>query len=230
MKHRQIFLVAGLLLWGDPTFVQAQELTNEILIENLKGNPDGFEKIEIAPKGKFTDLEIKLGESVVKTKEGFVFDGFHFTAPETAGQDLVWFFNAPKSWGHWYILPSDGTMEKPGFRSWNNADKIYDPFDRPGEPDRLRVLQTLVGSYFETGKNYLIWFRQREKSEGDDTLRVRLGFAKKGEDENWDTKTLEKTLQLKPRPVAEQVAHLQSRGGRILLDPKFLNPGTQKIE
>lgn len=215
---RHVFLAFSLLLPA-----MAEELTIDQLKDHLATDLEAFDEVSIPADGKPGSLSIRLGEKPVKIKED-VFDGFRFRCPELEeGKDFVWYFNAPKDWGNWYILPVEG---KPGqaFKGWLDGDKLYTTFDKGPEKDRLRILQTLDGSYFKPGAEYIMWFRKTGESETGD-LRGTAAFAKKDEDDSWDHDALEKALALKEAPAAEQVEAMNSKGGRILLDKDFFDPG-----
>ncbi len=220
------WLLASLaLLLPCAAFAQEKdELSIEVIQTALVLKKEALQELKIPGDGKTVDFDLKLGESPVKVGEA-QFDGFRFTAPEIPeGADFVWNFNAPKGWGNWYILPVEG---KPGqaFRSWLEGDKLYQTFDKAGEKERLRILQTLTGSYFKPGAEYLMWFR-KVSGDGEGALRGRAAFAKRKEGKNpWDYDEIEKALQLKPAAPEDQVAALESRGGLILLDKEFFAPG-----
>lgn len=164
-----------------------------------------------------------LGETVVEHgRESY--DGLHFKAPDgIEGKDFVWYFNAPEGWAHWYILPLGGEV-KQGFRNWLDGDMVYGTYDKAGEKGRFRALQTLDGSYFEAGKEYVLWFRRVEEAEPGE-IRLIAAFAKPGEKGEWDHEALEDALGLKQKASEAQVAELDSLGGRILLDGKFFDRG-----
>lgn len=201
-----------------------EELTLEILKEGLVTDLAAFDQVSMDSGEKAATLSIKLGEKPVKLRED-VFDGFRFRCPELKeGMDFVWYFNAPAAWGNWYIIPVEG---KPGqaFKGWMDGDKLYTGLDEAGEKDRLRILQTLDGDYFKAGSEYIIWFR---RTGGDDAGVVRgtARFAKsEHEDGDWDHDAVEEALDLKEAPPEDQVAALASKGGLILLDKEFFDPG-----
>ncbi|MBF0197938.1 MAG: hypothetical protein HQL32_09515 [Planctomycetes bacterium] len=204
------------------TKVTAVELTQEVLVEAIQNNPSVFEKVDIEVGGKPADFSVTLGATTAKAQDTFIFDGFRFTVPASAGNlDFVWYFNAPESWGHWYICPVEGDM-KPGFRRWLNADKLYSTVDVAEEEGRLRVLQTLSSDYFEPGRQYVLWFRKVKEKDGN-KLRGRICFALK--DDDWDYENIENALSLKPMGAHQQIKHLGSRGGEILLDKSFFDLG-----
>lgn len=212
---KRILIAAALLI---PC--HAEELTADELNEALAAKTEAFDEVFISGDGKTMEFTVNLGTTPVKVDDA-VFDGFRFRCPELPeGADFVWYFNAPQNWGNWYIMPVEG---KPGtaFRSWLDADKVYEPYDRETEPNRLRILQILDGGYFKSGKEYLMWFRKTAEG-ADNTLRGTAAFAK-GKD-SWDHDAIEKALSLKAAPPKEQVAALKSRGGKILLDPGFFEP------
>jgi hypothetical protein len=199
----------------------ADEMNPEVMKEALALQAEAFEEFSLPGDGKTATFEVKLGEKAAKM-ENELFDGFRFRCPELPeGTDFVWYFNAPRSWGNWYIFPVEG---KPGqaFRNWLDGDKLYEPFDESGAKDRLRILQTLEGGYFESGREYIMWFRRTGDGGGDNTLRGIAVFA--ASEKSWDHDDIEKALKLKPAPAAAQVAELKSRGGEILLDKEFFHP------
>ncbi len=197
--------------------LQAQEPDIKPLQQTLAAGKDTFNRIELKNDGSRTDIEVELGSEPVKF-DGEEFDGFRFTCPaDVAGRDYVWYFNAPSSWANWYILPVE---EEPGqaFRDWLDGDKMYQPFDKAGEKERHRILQTLKGSYFKPGAEYLMWFRNHGKGPRQ-MLRGTIAFSKP--DGDWDHDAMEKALSLSPAPLEQQVEALNSRGGMILLDERF---------
>ena len=196
--------------------LRAEDDFQKVLLEGIQQNPQLFEKLEIQEADKPTDFSIDLGKSTLSLKNGDVFDGFRFVAPEKSEElDFIWYFNAPNEWGHWYICPEKGDLQH-AFRNWINADKGYKLFDDPTAKNRLRVLQTLGAGYFKGGETYIMWFRKVEEG-GEAKLNGRFAF-KKSQDK-WDHEKLEKELNLQPLPPAEQVKILDSRGGKVLLDP-----------
>lgn len=203
---------------------EEQGITKEMMIEGTRANLAAYDKIKPSATGSPVSVRVKLGESVSKYREKITFDGFRITAPDSMeGLDFVWYYNGPQSWGTWYIVPVEGEVGD-GFRNWIWADKIYEGLDTPGEKGRRRVLQTLDGSYFKPGADYILWFQQTQPGDDGD-LRAVFHFATKPEDEKeWDHKSLEKVLKLKPAPAAEQVKELASKGGEILLDSAFFTP------
>lgn len=208
-------ILACLLLC--PLFTLAENPQDEFT-QQMQAAADAFTPLELPGKGPI-DFDLKLGETTATLKDGNVFDGFRFTAPEGSDQlDMIWYFNAPGQWGNWYILPVKGGF-KPAFKDWTDADRLYEKFDVIDEDNQLRVLQNLEAGYFEPGQEYIMWFR-RVHEGGDDHLRGRLMFAKAPED-GWDESTYEEALALEPQPVEVQVEWLDSRGGRIMLDEQF---------
>jgi antitoxin component YwqK of YwqJK toxin-antitoxin module len=157
------------------------------------------------------------------SKDNQVFDGLRFTVPEKLeGRDFIWYFNAPKHWGNWYIVPVEGELER-GFRNWLDADKAYQGLDDPKEKDRLRILQDLSGSNLKAGKDYILWFRRVGEGPPSE-LRGVLAFAARAKDEEqWKHEALETALKLQPSPVEVQAEVLASRGAKILLDPAFFD-------
>ncbi len=201
-----------------------QGLTLDALKEALAAEVEAFDETSIASGEKAATISVDLGEKPVKIG-GDIFDGFRFRCPELEeGTDFVWYFNAPESWGNWFIVPVE---EKPGqaFRGWLDGDKLYSGIDKAGEKERLRILQTLDGDYFKPGAEYIIWFR-KTGDEDKGSLRATAAFAKpEDKDGEWDHEAVEKALGLKQAPPEDQVAALSSKGGRILLDKEFFEPG-----
>ncbi|MEK7952987.1 toxin-antitoxin system YwqK family antitoxin [Luteolibacter soli] len=198
----------------------AEELTIQELKAGLVEGVEAFDTVKLTADGKPVSFDLKLGESPVKIGKD-VFDGFRFRCPELPeGTHFVWYFNAPKDWGNWYIVPVEG---EPGqaFKGWLEGDKYYETFDKVAEKDRLRILQTLAGSYFTAGKDYLMWFRKTGESP-DAALRGTATFAKG--DNDWDHEAVEKALGLKEASPEVQIAATGWRGGKILLDREFFAP------
>lgn len=197
-----------------------QELTIEELQAALAAEAEAFDVVELTADGKAAVFEIKLGGKTAKVGKDH-YDGFRFRCPELPEKtDFVWYFNAPEAWGHWYIVPVEG-KPKQAFKNWMYGDKLYDAHDKGGGKGRLRVLQTLDGSYFTAGAEYLMWFK-KSADAADHTLRGTAAFAKS--DDDWDHDAVEKALGLKPSAPEDQVAALSSRGGMILLDKEFFDP------
>ncbi|MDB6007694.1 MAG: hypothetical protein JWR15_4681 [Prosthecobacter sp.] len=216
-------LLLGLVV---PLVLRAEEEeTRESMIAGVRANLAAYESIA-APKADVpVSVHIKLGETVSKYRDQTTYDGIRITAPDdVAERDFVWYFNAPKNWGNWYIIPAAGDFEG-GFEDWLNADKLYRDLDKPQEKDRTRALQTLDKSYFKAGAEYILWFRQVKPDDGAATdLRAVFRFvARPGGKKEWDHASIEKALKLKDAPDADQVAELNSRGGRIMLDTKFFD-------
>lgn len=205
----------------------AEELTQEIILKALQGSPPEMEVLEIA-ESEPTAFEFKIGESVVKAEEGdFVFDGFRFKAPAAPEKDMVWYFNAPETWGQWYILPSEGEFKR-GFKNWTDADVLYENFDKVGAKNRLRILQSLEGGYFEAGREYVMWFHRLSEDGADMDPRLTgvIHFVEpKGEEETRDHEDYERALGLVPQGPSAQIENLGSRGGKVLLDRAFFTPG-----
>jgi hypothetical protein len=194
----------------------AQDLTAEALTTGLRTHPEVFESLPVGDGMKGIPFEIKLGDTVATVGKE-VFDGFRFKVPDSVeGSDLVWYFNAPDSWGNWYILPVEGDAAQ-AFKSWLPADRFYRTYDQPKEKGRTRILQTLTASYFKKGAEYIMWFRKVGPEAGGQ-LRGVLTFAKS---DKWDHGAIEKSLHLEPAPAEDQVAGINSRGGLILLDQRF---------
>lgn len=185
----------------------------------LVDRSEAFDRIELKSDGAPTRFDVDLGTETAGLDDA-VFDGFRFRCPEDIkGRDFVWYFNAPGTWGEWYVLPAEG---EPGraFNDWIDADRLYQSFDRPAEKDRTRILQTLDGDYFKPGGDYIMWFRNTGKP-GPGELRGIAAFPEKIE--SWDADDVEKALSLKPAPAEDQVTALNSRGGLILLDARFFD-------
>jgi hypothetical protein len=207
---------------------QAAESGAMDLQKALVEHVEAFDLLVIQGEGTPMEFNIELGKTSVKV-DGEEYDGFRFRCPEKIeDRDFVWYFNAPSAWGHWYIFPAAGEPEQ-AFRDWKDADQIYSTFDKADEKDRLRVLQTLDGGYFQAGEEYLMWFHRTGKAQVG-TVRGTAAFAKT--QKSWDHDAVEKALALGPAPVADQVTALTSHGGLILLDTRFFDAdyGKNRIE
>ena len=188
--------------------------------DTVQSNVSAFEETAVAGDGKTTSFEVTLGATTAVTKSGKVYDGFRFVAPEGSDmQDFVWYFNVVDAWSHWYLLPAEGEP-KQSFRNWLTAFPLYEKFDREDEAGRFRILQSLAAGYFEPGREYIMWFN-RETGKENSRLAGCFRFVEPKED--WDQDDIVEALGLKLQGPAEQVAHLGSRGGVILLDPKFFD-------
>ncbi|MBK1882108.1 hypothetical protein JIN85_06770 [Luteolibacter pohnpeiensis] len=200
------------------------QITLEMLKNQMQPVAADFERMEIGDAKEPHSFKIQLGDQPIKLGDDY-FDGFRFTCPKIEkGSDFVWYFNAPANWGQWYLIQSEGDPRE-SFKNWLDGDKLYSSYDAAGEKDRLRILQTLDGSYFEPGKEYILWF-SRTHGEAAGELRGVLGFAKSSDQEkkSWDYDDIEKALNLKPLPPADQMTELGSRGGSILLDEDLFDP------
>jgi len=225
MKLVKYFLIASSLISG----LHAQDDPLELVLREVQAKPELFDKVKLVKPQGATDFSVQLGESVLTTSNGEVFDGFRFTAPKNAKNlDFIWYFNAPAEWGNWYIFPVKGEA-KNAFRDWLVADKVYQKFDADGVENRERILQSLSAGYFKGGAEYIMWFRQVREVEGQKAggrLAGRFGFKKKSE--KWDYKEFEQALGLKPKSAEAQVKALGSRGGRIMLDKSLFEPSYAK--
>jgi len=192
----------------------------ERLRQALQGNVETFQFIEINDEGP-TDFSLDLSEHSAELANEGRFGGFRFIAPKGSDAlDMVWYFNIPQSWSNWYLSPATGPMKR-SFNRWTTADKVYEKFDEPKAAERYRVLQELPAGFFEPGKEYLMWFRQKTDGGGK-MARGRIVFQTPLQnDEEWDADNMEEALDLQPLPAEAQVAHLDSRGGKIMLDPEF---------
>ncbi|MDF3127765.1 hypothetical protein P0Y35_01015 [Kiritimatiellaeota bacterium B1221] len=185
----------------------------------IRSTPDIFTEIPFENGQQSDVIRLRLHPVKLVSEEGQRFDGLQFTVPRSAkGMDLVWYFNAPANWAHWYILPLAADEEMQGFRNWIPADVLYRDVDLPQEADRFRTLQTLDSENLVPGHTYIIWFRETQAGEDLD-LRVKLCFSKPEED--WTHKNAEAALALEWQSLDIQAAHLESRGGKMLLDPAF---------
>jgi len=210
---------------GDEDFAKAKAKSLQRMRE-LQAKPEAFQPVAVPGVGRPVNFDVELGTSIVTTSEGEIYDGFRFTAPEgLQGHDYVWYFNAPETWSSWYILPvDDPDLEKRGFRNFYQAggQPPYAEVDAPGVRGRYRTLQSLTGSFFTPGKEYLIWFKRADEAPGEvkpARLTGRLEFAPKRDD--WPPKEIRAALGLKPAPPEQLVKMLGSRGGGILLDKAF---------
>jgi hypothetical protein len=201
--------------------VWAGELDLKALQKTLVAGIEAFDRIELKGDGKPVELKIELGVTPVKLGDE-VYDGFRFRCPDVIGdKDFVWYFNVSEEWGNWYIVPVNDEPG-PAFKDWMNGDKLYLPYDKADEKMRLRILQTLKGDYFKPGEDYLMWFR-KTRDGGSGTLHGTATFAAR--QKSWNHGDAEKALGLQDAPAEDQVAALGSRGGLILLDPKFFERG-----
>lgn len=217
MKTRRLLFLCFVLTTA---CVAEEEMTKESMAEGVRANLAAYDAISPPKADNPVSVRLKLGETVSKYRDQFTFDGFRITAPDDVeGRDFVWCFNAPENWANWFIVPVSGDFEG-GFRNWLNADKLYRDLDTPQEKGRMRTLQTLDSGYFKPGADYILWFRQvRVDAATSPELRAVFRFAAKpAAVKEWDHDSIEKALKLKDAPDADQVAHLGSRGGRILLD------------
>lgn len=210
------YLVALLVSFVSVLAVNGEELTKERMLAHLQTNPGAFDPITAGTQP--IPFEVKLGETTAVLDADNEFDGLRFTFPESAlGNDMIWYFNAPGSWSNWFIIPAIGDYER-GFTDWLNANKVYQSYD-VDKGDRLRVFQTLDANYFEPGKEYILWFRRKNKDSKPATVRGVIAFAQN--EDVWDISSLERSLKMKPQPIEAQVEVLKSRGGKVLLDKEL---------
>jgi len=225
--HSRLLLLSCLFA---PLAAFAQEEDEEkakaAILADTRANLAAYDVIA-APKADIpVTVRVKLGETTSSSKGKEIYDGFRITAPDdVADRDFIWYFNAPGSWANWYIIPVSGDFPD-GFRNWLPADRLYSGFDKPQEKNRTRVLQTLDRSYFKPGAEYILWFHKVGPDEVAPTdLRAVFRFVARPDDKKkWDHDSVEKALKLKASPAADQVAELNSRGGRIMLDPQLFDP------
>jgi len=210
------------------SFISRAEEPPPWLLE-LQSKAAAFEQIEVPPVGEVLHFTIKLGEVSVELENGQRYSGFRFQAPpqaETAS--LIWYFNASTDWSGWYIVPLDDEI-KPGFRNFMRADRLYEQDAKLPEDKRYRILQTLDSGFMESGKNYFMWFNQTgEEVESPSLLQVSWKLEEAQEEVEWDRDAVEDALGLEPAPLENQVELLDSRGGRILLDPTFFTRSDAK--
>ncbi len=207
-------------------FAQDEDEMKAAMAAGTRANLAAYDVIAPPRADIPVSVRVKLGETTSKYKDQSTYDGIRITAPDdVAERDFVWYFNAPQNWANWFIVPVTGDFEG-GFRNWLNADRLYSDLDKPQENNRMRVLQTLDSSYFKPGAEYILWFRQVSPKEDAATdLRAVYRFATRPADKKkWDHDSIEKALKLKDAPPADQVAELNSRGGRIMLDPQLFDP------
>jgi hypothetical protein len=198
---------------------QMEELQS--LANKLAEKKNELDVVKLEEDGRSAVSSATLGKSTVEHQDR-PYDGLRFTAPlDLEGRDFIWYFNAPEGWANWYIVPLEEEV-KQGFKNWLNADMVYKDLDKEGAKERMRVLQTLDGSYFEPGKEYALWFRNVEKAKPGE-LRFRIAFAKPEEKGKWEHGDLEQALGLEAAAAEAQVAELDSLGGKILMDEKFFD-------
>ena len=206
------------------------EKAKQKMAEGVRKNLAAYDTVEGSLEAGPVTVRTRLGESVSDAGEGEVYDGIRFTAPkDLKGKDFVWYFNAPTAWASWYIVPVKGDFEG-GFQNWIDADCLYSELDQAEDKDRQRTLQSLEGSYFESGREYVLWFRRADRDAGQNLeVRAVLAFAPLPADEKkWDADSIEDALKLKRATAADQVKFLNSRGGRAMLDKELFDPSDAK--
>ncbi|HEY8962479.1 MAG TPA: hypothetical protein VIM57_09760 [Luteolibacter sp.] len=215
---RKRFLVLSLIschVWGG--------VNSQVLREAFSKKLEAFDSIALTGDGKTTRFEMKLGETPVMI-DGEPYDGFRFKCPEIPeGSDFIWYFNAPRHWAHWSILrvePGQGG----GFENWLWADRVFEGFDKPGEKDRVHVMQTLERDYFKPGAEYILWFHKKRPGDSAQDLRLVTAFAKSGSG-GWSHEQFRTALGLQESSPEAQIEALDSRGGRILLDARLFDHG-----
>lgn len=219
--HTRLLLLSCLIV-PMAALAEDEDEFKAAMVAGVRTNLAAYDVIA-APKADIpVTVSVKFGETTSKYKDNSVYDGIRITAPDdVAERDFVWYFNAPRNWGSWYIIPVAGDFEG-GFKDWIYADKLYKDLDKPQEKNRTRALQTLDKSYFKPGAEYILWFRRVEPDDGATDLRAVFRFvARPADKKEWDSDSIEKVLKLKDAPDADQVAELGSRGGRIMLDTEF---------
>ena len=176
-----------------------------------------YDPEEVTQPASFT---VELGKQTVEIASlpNKIFSAFTLTVPAAAiGRDMVWYVNAPQSWSEWYILPAEGALKR-GFKKWHNAQRLYRGIDQARESDRFRFFQDLAADYFEADQRYILWFA-RAKTEPPAVEQVRLKITFAESQTNWVVADMMKALAMESAPHADQIAALNSRGGRILLEP-----------
>ena len=210
MKYFPFSLLFCLNLFGE---VDVQKL----LIEGVQNKTEVFEPLEIADLGKATEFSIQLGGTQLEIQEDAIFDGFRFIAPEGAEElDFVWYFTAPARWDGWYLCPVEGDFKR-SFSNWLDGDKVYQKLDGADFKERLRVLQSLEAGYFESGKEYVMWFSSGADGKSE-AVKGRLRFVKPQEDD-WDHPAIEEALGLEPQPAEKQVEGAELSRWRNSLGP-----------
>jgi hypothetical protein len=233
MKLRRMFLP---LMWC-PFFAavllafpgRAQESPEEIpepyrtFIPEAQKRVAEFPELPVGTKNfAHKPFSIRLdGKPVVVGEHRF--DCVRFVAPTDEPRDMIWAFVLPPKYSSWYILPASGKMT--GFRNWLNADRLYQ--DLPATVNNAARLQTLSAASFKTGETYILWFKEEPDFTGPATLAGAINFlpASADKDKKWEPEEIEQALGLKAATAAEQVAYLQSRGGKALLDKRFFSAG-----
>lgn len=202
-------------------FAKGEVDVQKLLVEGVQTRTEIFEKIEISQADKATFFNISLGKSELEITEEAIFDGFRFIAPEGAeNMDFIWYFTAPRGWQGWYLCPVVGEFKR-SFQGWYDADKVYRDLDGDDFEQRLRILQSLPAGYFESGKEYVLWF-SRQGEAVKESVRGALQFVPT--QESWSHQEIEESLGLQPQKLIKQVEALKSRGGEILLDSEFFTP------
>jgi len=223
MKRLSIFLLLAACLH---TRTLGVDIEPTVLQAAFNKDPEAFEFVDIPADGTPVNFDLELGKSVVKC-EGSVFDGFRFRYPkEGKPRDFVWYFTVPNAWSHWYLL---SRHEKPraAFSGWLELGLIYQQHDRFNDKGRSRAVQSLQTKHtpLVPGEEYFIWFTYKK----DDALwreeaACRGAAAFPEQKEPWLLADVENALALKPAPLADQVAYLNSRGGSILSDRRLFSP------
>jgi hypothetical protein len=214
MKKLLLLLLIPCHVWGG--------VNPQVLREAFSKKLDAFDPIAVTGDGKTTRFEMTLGETPVMIG-GEQYDGFRFKCPEIPeGSDFVWYFNAPRHWAHWYMLRVE-PGQSGGFENWLWADRVFNDFDKPGEKDRVHVMQALERDYFKPGAEYIVWFRKTLPGDSAQDLRLVAAFAKSGDE--WTHEWVREALGLQESPPEAQIEALDSRGGRILLDRGLFDHG-----
>ena len=90
------------------------------------------------------------------------FAAYAFTSPLDQPADLYWLYSCKESPLNWYIVPAEGTMQ--GFTGY---DRLTHPHYRDlSVPVHDHVFcQSLTGGHILPGKDYILWFAQRQSQD-----------------------------------------------------------------
>jgi formylglycine-generating enzyme required for sulfatase activity/tRNA A-37 threonylcarbamoyl transferase component Bud32 len=157
-------------------FAKAHAIVYEYLPENETG--DVRETLQaVAADLPRLNLSTKADEVVWNhtriepTPARFV--AYAFTSPLDEPGDLYWFFSCHDNPLNWFIVPAEGTMQ--GFTGFDRL--VHPHYQDPKVPIHdYGYCQSLTGGHILPGKDYILWFAQRQ-SQGEARLANMINWA-----------------------------------------------------
>jgi hypothetical protein len=210
--HVPRFLLLALLSWALPAMTEEQSKQVFPALQAVASKLVELPSADVADR-RFASLVLNRQPVLVS---GARVDAVRLRVP-AGGGDLVWAFAIPRHCSSWYIIPATGSG--PGFtnfmpaRHWREATWPSDPSYRP-------FLQALPAAQLKPGNDYLIWFEFTTEAPATVHAAARFAPSLAGE---WAVEAMEKVLGLTEADVDLRSERFDTRGGRLLRDPKLLD-------